>query len=226
MQLAVMTGIVLVTAECLDSKEDIRRVLRALTWGAAFCGVVAAIQYWGNTDISHYLKLPGFTIDSATDVIGARGGLNRVSGTAANPIELGVVCAMVLPLAIYLAIHDTGRSLRARWLPVPLIALAVPVSVSRSATIALAITMGFLIVLMPVRQRLVALAVVPIALAGSVHDGARTDRNARLVFRAGRPGLIDQSPDRQLSLRRACRAGGAVIWSRRRHPHQLTGRTS
>jgi O-antigen ligase len=65
-----------------------------------------------------------------------------------------------------MGIHDTGRSARARWLPVPLIALAVPVSVSRSATIGLAITMGFLIVLMPVRQRVVALAAVPIALAG------------------------------------------------------------
>jgi O-Antigen ligase len=166
MQLAVMTGIALVTADCLDSKDDLRRVLRALTWGAAFCGVVAAIQYWANTDISHYLKLPGFTIDSATEAIRARGGLNRVSGTAGDAIELGVTAAMVLPLAIYMAIHDTGRSVCARWLPVPLIALAVPVSVSRSATIALAITMGFLIVLMPVRQRLVALAVVPIALAG------------------------------------------------------------
>jgi hypothetical protein len=167
-QLAVMTGIALVTAECLDSKEDVRRVLRVLTWGAAFCGVVAAIQYWGNTDISHYLKLPGFTIDriDVTDVIGARGGVNRVSGTAGNAIELGVTAAMVLPLAIYMAIHDTERSVRARWLPVPLIALAVPVSVSRSAIIGLAITIGFLIVLMPARQRLVALAVVPIALAG------------------------------------------------------------
>ena len=68
MQLAAMTRIALVTAECLDSKEDIRRVLRALTWGAAFCGVVAALQYWANTDISHFLKLPGFTIVSPSDV--------------------------------------------------------------------------------------------------------------------------------------------------------------
>ena len=92
--------------------------------------------------------------------------MNRVSGTAGNAIELGVAAAIVLPLAIYMAIHDTERSVRARWLPVPLIALAVPVSVSRSAIVGLAITIGFLIVLMPVRQRLVALAVVPIALAG------------------------------------------------------------
>lgn len=166
MQLAAMTGIALVAAECLDSKADIRRVLRALTWAAAFCGVVAAMQYWANTDISHYFKLPGFTVNTLSYVISSRGGVSRVTGTAGDAIELGVSAAMLLPLAIYMAIHDTERSVRARWLPVPLIALAIPVSVSRSAIIALAITLGFLIVLMPVRQRMVAFAGVPIALAG------------------------------------------------------------
>ena len=45
MQLAVITGVALVAAECLHSLRDVRRVLRALTWGAAFCGVVAALQF-------------------------------------------------------------------------------------------------------------------------------------------------------------------------------------
>ena len=36
MQLAGVSGVILVTAECLRSREDIRRVLRALTWGGAF----------------------------------------------------------------------------------------------------------------------------------------------------------------------------------------------
>jgi O-antigen ligase len=166
MQLAAMTGIAFVTAECLDSREDIRRVLRTLMWGGAFCGVVAAMQYWGHTDISHYLRLPGFTINTDAIAIAGRGSLARVSGTAGDPIELGVTAAMVLPIAIYMGIHDTERSMRWRWLPVPLIALAVPVSVSRSAIVGLAITMSFLIVLMPVRQRMVALAALPVALAG------------------------------------------------------------
>ena len=34
MQLAGVSGVILVTAECLRSREDIRRVLRALTWPA------------------------------------------------------------------------------------------------------------------------------------------------------------------------------------------------
>lgn len=168
MQLAAMTGIALVTAECLDSLEDIWKVLRALTWGAAFCGIVAALQFWGNVDITHFLRLPGFTLntlDGTTAAIWSRGSLNRVTGTAGNPIELGVAAAMLLPLAIVLAMYDTKRSFRARWAPVPLIALAIPVSVSRSAVIGIVLAIGTLVVLMPARQRVVALAGIPVALA-------------------------------------------------------------
>lgn len=167
MQLAAMTGIALIAAECLDSMEDMRRVLRALSWGAAFCGVVAALQFWAHTDVTHYLKLPGFTTNTVVvnSAIGARGGVPRVNGTASTPIELGVVAAMLLPLAIVLATYDTERSFRARWAPVPLIGLAIPASVSRSAVIGIVLAMGTLIVLMPARQRLVALSGIPVALA-------------------------------------------------------------
>ena len=52
MQLAGVSGVILFTAECLRSKEDIRRVLRALTWGGAFCGVVAALQFRLRLDVT------------------------------------------------------------------------------------------------------------------------------------------------------------------------------
>src|SRR5690349_15333814 len=61
MQLAGVTGVILITAECLRSLEDIRRVLRALTWGGAFCGIVAALQFRLRLDVTPYLRwvLPG-----------------------------------------------------------------------------------------------------------------------------------------------------------------------
>jgi O-Antigen ligase len=166
MQLAVITGVALIAAEFLASLDDIRRVLRVLCWGGAFCGVVAALQYWVSLDIAPYLRdLPGFSINANDVGIATRGGLNRVSGTSIYPIELGVVAGMLLPLAVYLAIHDTDRSPRRRWVPVGLIALAIPVSVSRSAVISIAVALGVLVVLMPARQRLVALCALPFSLA-------------------------------------------------------------
>jgi O-antigen ligase len=153
MQLAVITGVALIAADFLGSLDDVRRVLRVISWGGAFCGAVAGLQFWLSLDLSTYLReLPGFS-------------LNRVSGTSIYPIELGVVAGMLLPLAIYLAIYDTDRSARRRWAPVGLIALAIPASVSRSGVLSVALALGVLVVLMPAPQRLVALGALPLGLA-------------------------------------------------------------
>ena len=162
LQLAGVSGVILVAAEGLRSEEDIRRVLRALMWGGAFCGIVAALQFWLKLDITPYLRgLPGFSPNQADaaiyGAIGTRGGINRVTGTAIDPIELGVVAGMLLPLAVYLAMHDTVRSKVMRWLPVFCIALAIPTSVSRSAILSAGVALGVLIVALPPAQRLIGI---------------------------------------------------------------------
>ena len=165
MQLIWITGIALVAAEFLNSLEDIRRVLRALVWGGAFCGVVAALQYFLRLDVTPILRdLPGFTINYDNPSIVARGSLNRSAGTSITPIELGVVAGMLMPLAIHLALHDTARSLLRRWAPVALIGLGIAAAVSRSGIIAITLAFTVLAVLMPARQRLVALACAPFAV--------------------------------------------------------------
>ena len=161
---------VLVASECLRSLDDIHRVLRALTWGGAFCGIVAALQYWLSLDITPYLRdaLPGFSLNQVAGVIviGSRGGLNRVVGTATDPIELGVSAGMILPLAVYMAIHDIRHSKVLRWIPVVCIAIAIPTSVSRSAALAAGLALAVLIVTLPPARRLTALIAIPVAVAG------------------------------------------------------------
>jgi O-antigen ligase len=171
LQLVGMSGVILVAAECLRSEEDIRRVLRALSWGGAFCGIVAALQFKLTLDITPYMLkfLKGFTMnqaDAAYSAIGIRNGIHRVAGTAVDPIELGVVAGMLLPLAIWLAIHDVDRPKWQRWLPVACIAFAVPASVSRSAILAAGIAVGALIVSLPADKRVTAIAVSLVAVAG------------------------------------------------------------
>jgi O-antigen ligase len=169
MQLAGVSGVILLAAECLRSVEDIRRVLRALTWGGAFCGIVAALQFRLNLDVTPYLReLPGFSANTAEAgyaAIGSRGALNRVTGTAIDPIELGVVAGMLLPLAVYLAMHDVERSKGRRWFPVICIAVAIAASVSRSAILAAGIALGVLIISLPPARRLRALAAVLLGVA-------------------------------------------------------------
>jgi O-antigen ligase len=168
MQLAGISGVILVASECLRSIADINRVLRALTWGGAFCGIVAALQFKLSLDLTHYLHLPGFSLNgiaAGNAGIGSRGSFNRVPGTATDPIELGVVAGMLLPLAIYLAIHDTERSKVKRWFPVFCIGIAIPASVSRSAFVAMGVALGVLIVSLPAARRLWGLAGILFGLA-------------------------------------------------------------
>jgi hypothetical protein len=165
LQVAMITGIALVAAECLNSLGEVRRVLRALTWGGAVCGVVAALQYWISLDLATHLRLlPGFSLNADNPAIVARAALNRVTGTSITAIELGVVAGMLLPLAIHLAIHDTERRLRTRWAVVALIGLGIPTSVSRSAIISVGLAFAVLVVLMPARQRVVAICAAPIGV--------------------------------------------------------------
>jgi hypothetical protein len=168
MQVVGMSGIVFVAAEGLHTLEDIRRVLRVLTWGGAFCSVVAALQFKIRINVVNYLKLPGFTLNSglsSTAAIVQRGGENRVSGTATDPIELGVVAGMLLALAVYLMMHDTNRPKWQRVIPVLCLLVAVAASVSRSGILAAAIGSGVLIVSLPSARRLKGLAAIPAALA-------------------------------------------------------------
>jgi hypothetical protein len=169
-QLAGMSGVILVASEFLRSLDEIDRVLRWLVWGGSVCGLTAACQYWLRLDLVPDIRrlLIGFRINSGTGAltIATRAGVSRVAGTAVDPIELGVVAAMLLPLALYLAMHDTKQPVIQRWLPVVFIGISIPISVSRAAILGAVLAVGFFILLLPSPRRLTALAAVPVALGG------------------------------------------------------------
>ena len=166
MQLASMTGVAFLAAECLHSVLDFHRVLRVLSWAAAFCGVVALLQWRFSIDLTPYLgKIPGFSLDGTGQFLITRSGENRVAGTGVDPIELGVTACMLLPLGIWAASHTRGCGPLRRWAPVALTALAIPASVSRSAVIGIALSVGLFIVLMPPRQRVTAFILIPVGIA-------------------------------------------------------------
>jgi len=190
MELAQWTGVAFVASECLRSLADIKKVLNALVWGGAVCGVVASLQFWFRYDISRYLRmLPGFTVNAVNPFLASRGGLNRVAGTAIHPIELGSVAGLLLPLAAFMAIYGRPHvPLWRRWFPVVCIGLAIPVSVSRSAVLAAGLALGLFVILLPAVQRALALASLPVALGAifmtahgfigtisAAFTGARTD---------------------------------------------------
>jgi hypothetical protein len=167
-QLIGISGVVLVASEFLRSLDDVHAVLGALTWGGAISGVVAALQFWLHRDITPYLRqmLPGFSLNQAVSAvaIGDRSGLNRVAGTALSPIEMGVVSGMLLPLAIYRAMHETERSVASRWIPVALIAITIPITISRAGVIAAVLALVVFIAALSPRRRYAVMAAIPVAL--------------------------------------------------------------
>lgn len=176
LQLVSWTGVVMVAIEGCNSVEDFRKVLRALSIGGAVCGVVAAVQFWLRVDLSTYLRMiPGFTQNSDTQGILARYSQARVAGTSIHPIELGVVASCLLPISLWTATMYEGRSRLRKWAPSLLIGLCIPMSVSRSAILAVVLSMGLFIGCLAHRRRAIALSIAPLALAA--------------VF-MGAPGLI------------------------------------
>jgi cell division protein FtsW (lipid II flippase) len=205
MLLAAITGIVFLASEGLRSLDDIRRVLRAVSWGGGFCGVVAGLQFWLSLDVTPILRaIPGFSVVVDSAGLTERDAVNRVAGTATHPIELGVVSAMILPLAIWLAIYDdVERPVLRRWAPVALIGVSAVVSVSRSTVVCLAVAMALLVVLLPVRQRLMAIAAIPAAIGAvfvSAHGLLRTlialltagDSDPSIAHRVDTYGYVQQ----------------------------------
>jgi O-antigen ligase len=164
MLLIGMAGVILTAAEHLRAPQDIMRVIRTVVWGGAFSGAVAVVQFWGRWDLMPYVRMAllGFDRNAESTNSQARGALLRVSGTANHPIEFGVVAAMLLPLSIWLGLNDTDKSKIRRWVPVALISVCIPVSVSRSAVLATLVSVGVFVVLLPPVQRAWIFACVPV----------------------------------------------------------------
>lgn len=107
---------------------------------AAIGGVVAVIgflQFLFGLDLTEYLRLPGLRSTAEDGFIFERAALRRVAGTTAHPIEFGVMCAMLLPLAVHLATKAQGRAQPSRrwWLCSGLIATGLMFAISRSAIV-------------------------------------------------------------------------------------------
>ena len=164
-------GVCLLLADGVRSTARIRVVIGVIVFGGAVMASVGIAQFTTGYDVAAELRPPGFNADIENlDFIKYRQGFRRVAGTALHAIEFGVACAMILPLAIHLA--ATARSLMARRLSATaalLLAVGIPMSVSRSAILAVAVVLVMLVPFWPSRIRFkVSAGAVAAAFALSV----------------------------------------------------------
>jgi len=159
---AGLLGILFLAADGITDRPRLDALLRRLVFAGSALAAVGILQF-GGVDVSGVFRLPLLTEHADFQEVQIRSDLRRVAGTTAHPIEFGVVLALVFPLALHYAIY-AARGRLTPWIPVVLIALAIPLSVSRSGALAVAITFAAMWLTWPAQRRITS-AIVAAVLA-------------------------------------------------------------
>jgi polysaccharide biosynthesis protein PslJ len=125
-------GLIVVTTQAVTSYERLSKLLRRAVIFGSIVGAIGIFEYYSGMNIVNYIHIPGLSANTDLTSLLARDGFNRPSSTAVDPIEFGVVMAMLLPLALQQAVSSPQLGNIRKWLPVALITFAIPVSLSRS----------------------------------------------------------------------------------------------
>ena len=169
-------GIALIAVDGITSRERLDVLLQRLVLvggAAAFIGMLEFFDH--GFSYRTLMRLPGLTTNvDLTDA--TRSGFTRVDGAAAHPIEYAVAISVLIPLALHYVLHGGSRAVRRRSAVALVLMLGVvPMTVSRSGLLAIAVGVGVYAVAMTGRQRANAAILGILGLA---------------AFRALVPGLL------------------------------------
>ncbi len=139
----IFLGTILIIADGIPNRERLDALVRTLVWGAAGMAFIGIVTYTTGIDITEYIKIPGLVLHGDLQGLEARGaGFFRVSSTATHYIEFSTLMAMVLPFAIHTVMFAKTRTVRQNSLIAALmIAASVPIALSRTGILALAVGM-------------------------------------------------------------------------------------
>jgi O-antigen ligase len=138
-------GLLMASMDMIPTRERLDVLLRRLVIGGGALASLGVFQFITKQPWVNYIEIPGLSTNSSIVAIYGRDGFTRPAGTAIHPIEFGAALTMILPIALHFAFTDTGRSLLRRWYPVVAIAVAVPISISRSAIVSSIVVLCFLV---------------------------------------------------------------------------------
>lgn len=139
---AGMCGLMLLAADGVRNWERLHAILRAFVWCAAFMALVGILQTVLFLDVTKYIVIPGLQNDVVAADIEVRGAALRVASTATHYIEFSVVMALALPFGIHYGLHSqTARARRIYWTLAALIAIALPLTVSRTGIVCIAVAL-------------------------------------------------------------------------------------
>jgi O-Antigen ligase len=141
-------GVILCMADGVHSLSRLDGIVRVMLLGGAIMAVIGILQAMLALDITQYIQVPGLAYHGRLNGLEERGaGLFRVASTTGHYIEFSTVMAMLLPYAVHMGRFAPTRPMR-QWAAVggALMFLAVPMTMSRTGIVALAMA---LIVMVP-----------------------------------------------------------------------------
>ncbi len=141
-----MVGVGLMVSSSISSRQRLETLLKRLVGLAGIVAVLAVLEFYAGIDIVARVKYPGLELNDGVLPRGSpRSGFSRALATTAHPIELGVVMAMMLPLALHYAFHEADRRQRHFfWASAGAIAATLPTTLTRSSVVAVVISLGTL----------------------------------------------------------------------------------
>lgn len=136
-------GVIVAMADGVHTVERLEGVIRVMLFAGAVMAVIGIMQSVLVFDVTKYIQIPGLAYHG--DLIGttSRGAFyQRVNSTAGHYIEFSTLMALMLPFAIHMARFAPTRPMR-QWSGVAgaLMFLALPMSLSRTGIVALAVAM-------------------------------------------------------------------------------------
>ena len=202
-------AVLLLAADGIEGWGGLRLLLRRFIACISAMAALGITQFATGFNFANYIVIPGLSRQVPFVDLQTRDGLNRPSATTAHPLEFAAVLALTLPLALHQArFADPGRRFR-RWLQVALIAAAMPLTVSRSAVLGLAVIAIMLVPTWPRRQRRIAYPAIAGAAAALwiaapslisllyelfSHTGAESSSTSRLDAYSSAQPFITEHP--------------------------------
>ena len=134
-----MIGIAMLATDGLSTAGQVETLLRRLVVLTTFEGIIGALEFAIHLDYHAVARLPGLVVN--TEVGSAvRSGIDRIEAAAAHPIEFSLALATAVPLALHFALNaETPRSRRLFWACFGILAGVIPLTVSRTGLLAVAI---------------------------------------------------------------------------------------
>ncbi|AXT85849.1 hypothetical protein C6I20_12075 [Aeromicrobium sp. A1-2] len=156
--LAGWGGVLLVAHDGIPSMERLHVLVRRVVAAGGAMATLGIAQFVTGQPLVDGISIPGLVSNHSLFGLTEREGFTRPTGMATHPIEYGAVITMILPIALALALSDTGRSAVRRWFPVLALVISVPLSISRSTLLSAAVGCLIIAVSWPPATRRIAAA--------------------------------------------------------------------